>query len=56
MKQHFFMAYFGNKRQEVENLYNFLKSKLENIKNIVEPFCGSSALSFYISTLHPKKI
>jgi len=55
MKNHFVMVYFGNKRSEVENLYNLLKNKLENITTIIEPFCGSSALSYYISTLHPKK-
>jgi len=54
-RNHFFIPYYGNKRQEVENIYNSIKDRLTNIKNIVEPFCGSSALSYYISTLHPKK-
>jgi len=53
MKNHFFIAYQGNKREEVELIYNNLD--LENTKYIVEPFCGSSALSFYISSKHPKQ-
>jgi site-specific DNA-adenine methylase len=55
MKNHFIMPYFGNKRTEVENLYNLVKDKLNVITTIVEPFCGSAAFSFYISTLFPKK-
>jgi site-specific DNA-adenine methylase len=53
MKNHFFMTYFGNKRQEVEEIYKHLN--LEGITTIIEPFCGTSAISFYISTKHPKK-
>ena len=49
------MAYAGNKRNEVEGLYNEIKDKLKNIKTIVEPFCGSSAFSYYLSLQHPKK-
>ena len=49
------MAYFGNKRREVEGLYNEIKHKLPNIEYIIEPFCGSSAFSYYISTQHPGK-
>jgi site-specific DNA-adenine methylase len=55
MKNHFFMGYEGNKRQEVKQIYDEVKDNLENITTIVEPFCGSSAFSYYISTLHPKK-
>jgi len=54
MKNHFFCGYSGNKRQEVENIYNYIKT-LKNIDTIVEPFCGSSALSYYISTQEPNK-
>lgn len=54
MKNHFAIAYSGNKRDEVDKIYESL-SDLENIDTIVEPFCGSSAISYYISTLHPKK-
>lgn len=56
MKQnHFFIPYFGNKRQEVERIYNEIKDELPKYKTIIEPFCGSSALSYYISTKHPKQ-
>jgi len=53
MKNHFFISYSGNKRQEVENIYNTLK--LRGVKIIIEPYCGTSALSFYIANKHPKK-
>ena len=56
MKNHFIIPYFGNKRMEVENLYNVIKDKLDEVDIIIEPFCGSSAMSYYISTQHPKKI
>ena len=49
------MPYFGNKRQEVKEIYNYIQDDLTTKNIIVEPFCGSSALSFYISTLHPQK-
>ena len=47
------MSYAGNKRNEVEDVVEQLD--FNNIKTIVEPFCGSSAFSFYVSTLYPKK-
>tara|TARA_R110002072_G_scaffold173495_1_gene328138 strand:- start:175 stop:1005 length:831 start_codon:yes stop_codon:yes gene_type:complete len=46
MKNHFFFGYVGNKRQEVEHIYENINFK--NIETIVEPFCGSCALSYYI--------
>ena len=46
MKNHFFFAYAGNKRQEVEHIYENINFK--NIDTLVEPFCGSCALSYYI--------
>lgn len=51
-KNHFFIPYYGNKRQEVEKIYNEIKTDIENdkYKIIVEPFCGTSALSYYIWT------
>ena len=57
MKNHYLISYAGNKRQEVENIYNYCKTLLNNneIETIVEPFCGSQAFSYYISTLYPKK-
>jgi len=51
-KNHFFIPYFGNKRQEVEKIYEFVKDKLPNIEYIVEPFAGTSAFSYYLSTKH----
>lgn len=48
MKNHFYISYSGNKRNEIESIYN--KLDFENIDTIVEPFCGSCAMSYYIST------
>lgn len=45
-KNHFFIGYAGNKRKEVERIYQHIK--LDNIDTIVEPFCGTSAMSYYI--------
>ena len=55
MKNHFLLSYFGNKRNEAEGLYNEVANKLDNITTIIEPFCGSSAFSYYESLKHPKK-
>lgn len=49
------MSYNGNKRKEVEKIYDEIKNKIINVKYIVEPFCGSCALSYYISLKHPDK-
>ena len=46
MKNHFFYPYVGNKREEVEHIYNLLD--FNNINTIVEPFCGSCAVSYFI--------
>jgi len=54
-KNHFFIPYPGNKRSEVERIYESLKDKLDDIEYIVEPFCGTSAFSYYMSLKHPKK-
>lgn len=53
MKNHFVFPYTGNKREEVEEIYKNID--LTNINVICEPFCGSSAISYYISTKHPGK-
>jgi site-specific DNA-adenine methylase len=45
-KNHFPFSYKGNKRNEIENIINNIDFK--NKKNIVEPFTGSSAMSFGI--------
>lgn len=57
MKNHFIFGYTGNKRNEVEIINKYIEKKinLENIKIIIEPFAGTSAMSYYISTLYPKK-
>lgn len=55
MKNHFFIPYAGNKREEVETIHEFIKDRIENKNLIIEPFCGSCAISFYISTLYPGK-
>ena len=56
MKNHFFFAYAGNKRCEVDGILNYIQScNFNNIDTIVEPFYGSSALSYYISTKYPNK-
>ena len=54
MKNHFYIPYFGNKRSEVKNIVNCIP-KLETFKTIIEPFCGSCAISYYIWTLYPDK-
>lgn len=54
-KNHFFTSYFGNKRNECGNIYEQLNNKLDDVEYIIEPFCGSSAISYYISLKHPKK-
>ena len=53
MRNHFIISYAGNKRTEVEEIYKHLK--LDDKKIIVEPFAGSSAISYYISTLNKNK-
>jgi hypothetical protein len=55
MKNHFFIGYAGNKRNEVDNIYKKIQPTLKNIKYIVEPYCGTSALSYYISLHEPNK-
>jgi len=50
---HFMIPYYGNKRTECKKIYDNLN--LEGIDTIVEPFCGTSAISYYISTLQPLK-
>lgn len=55
MKNHFFIPYAGNKRNECEKLYIKFKQIKKKIKYIIEPFCGTSAFSYYISIKEPKK-
>lgn len=48
MKQnHFIFSYPGNKRNEAEE---FIKqANFDGVEKIIEPFCGSAAISFYIT-------
>jgi 16S rRNA G966 N2-methylase RsmD len=56
MKQnHFVIPYSGNKRKEVEVVYNMIESKINENSIIVEPFCGTSAFSYYIYTKNKDK-
>ena len=55
MSNQFFFGYAGNKRKETQKLYEHVESKLKHINTIIEPFCGTSAFSFYMSTKHPLK-
>jgi site-specific DNA-adenine methylase len=55
MKQHFFLPYFGNKREEVEHIYELIRGDIHDKEYIIEPYCGSCAMSFYISLQHPGK-
>lgn len=45
-KNHFFVAYTGNKRNEVDDIIDNIE--FNDKENIIEPFCGSSAISFHI--------
>ena len=54
-KNHFFIPYAGNKRSEVERIYESIKDKIDDIEYIIEPFCGTSAFSYFMSLKHPKK-
>jgi hypothetical protein len=47
MKNHFYISYAGNKRQEVEQIYNSID--FNGITTVIEPFAGTSAMSYYIS-------
>lgn len=53
MKNHYYTPYVGNKRKEIKDILPLID--LDNIKYIIEPFAGSSAMSYYISTQYPKK-
>jgi site-specific DNA-adenine methylase len=57
VKNHFFFGYCGNKRNEAENIYKTIVNikGINDVKTIIEPFCGSCAMSVYISHQEPKK-
>lgn len=52
-RTHFVMSYQGNKITEIKEILKNID--LSNIKYIVEPFCGTSALSYTISKMYPNK-
>ena len=51
-KNHFFFPYTGNKRTELHEISKYIP---ENIDIVVEPFCGSCAVSFHIWTTNKDK-
>ena len=52
MKQnHFYISYAGNKRTEVQNIYNNLD--FTNIESVIEPYCGTCSISYYIWLQRP---
>ena len=53
MRNHYFTSYAGNKRKEIKDIMPFIN--LDDITTIIEPFAGSAAMSYYISTLYPNK-
>jgi site-specific DNA-adenine methylase len=55
IETHFILPYSGNNREEVETIHEYLKDKLEGIDTIIEPFCGTSAMSCYLSMKYPKR-
>ena len=50
MKNHFYMSYAGNKRDEAKRIYMYIPA---NVKTIIEPFCGTCAMSYYAWTQNP---
>ena len=55
MRNHFIISYAGNKRQEVERIEEYLHNKLDGIDTIIESYCGSSAMSCYLSMKYPRR-
>lgn len=55
MKNHFPISYFGNKRKEVDRVYNTFKNQIQNCDKIIEPFAGTSALSYFLSKHYDDK-
>jgi hypothetical protein len=53
MKFHYYTYYAGNKRNEIKDILPLIN--LDNITTIIEPFAGSSAMSYYISTIYPNR-
>lgn len=53
MRNHFIFAYAGNKRNEVKDILPHIN--LDGIDTFIEPFCGTSAVSFALSQQQPLK-
>ena len=53
MKNHFFFSWSGNKRGEIPKIYDYIKNKLDDIDTVIEPFCGSCAVSVFMSITYP---
>ena len=53
MSNHFLFSYPGNKRKEINDIIPFFE--LDNIDTIIEPFCGSAAVSVYLAKQYPLK-
>lgn len=49
---HFYISYFGNKRNEVLEIEKHIN--MTNIKTVIEPYCGSCAMSYYLYTKYPE--
>lgn len=56
MRNHYFISYYGNKRNEIEAILPYINlDNMPTLTTIIEPFAGSAAMSYYISTQYPKK-
>lgn len=53
MKNHFYMPYYGNKRNECEEIYGRIEKYITNDTVVIEPYCGSCAVSYYIWLKYP---
>lgn len=42
------MSYTGNKRNEMIDIYDSIKENIKNVNYIIEPYCGSCSMSYYI--------
>ena len=49
----FIFGYAGNKRGELKNIIPILELKKDSIKTVIEPFCGTSCISFNLWKKYP---
>ena len=52
---HFPISYSGNKRNEFKHLKSKLNEQMKTCNTVIEPFCGSSAVSFNLWLEHGEK-